>query len=419
MSYRLTEEGEEYLRKGLPEENLVKLLEKSPLSMKEAKDHLHKFEVAMAWAKRKGWITIDKGMLKIVKKPSQNELEEHATLQKIHKGESVAKNVLDILIKRNLVQEIREDIHSKAEKLIGKEIGLLEPELIMTGKWREVKLRPYNVTSSGSRINIGKKHILNIFAEKSRKIFLDMGFTETDGPLVESTFWCFDALYQPQDHPARDLADTFYMKNPMEVSLPDRKIFDAVKKTHEDGSNTGSTGWRYKFSEQISKQPILRTHTTAVSARSLAQIEPPAKVFSLGKIFRNETIDYKHLAEFTQVEGIVVDENVGFRDLLGYLKEFYIRMGFEKVRFRPAYFPYTEMSVEPELYFEERGEWMEMGGSGIFRPEVTRPLGIDCPVLAWGLGLERLIMLKLGISDIRNFYVKNDLRFLREANLWQ
>ncbi|MFH1631076.1 MAG: phenylalanine--tRNA ligase subunit alpha [Candidatus Aenigmatarchaeota archaeon] len=416
MAYRLTEEGEEYLRKGLPEENLVKILAKGPVKLRELKEELYKFDIALAWAKKKGWVTIHDGMVKLISSPKTSE--EYDALGHLDKGESIVKDVLDILVKRGLVEEIREDIYTKAEKFSGKEIGLLESELIKTGKWREVKFRHYNVSSPGQRIQIGKKHILTVFAEKARKIFLDLGFTEASGPLVESTFWCFDSLFQPQDHPARDLADTFYMKNPREVTLPNGKIVDSVKRTHEHGSDTGSIGWRYSFSEAVSKQPILRTHTTAVSARSLAQIKPPAKIFCLGRIFRNETIDYKHLAEFTQVEGIVVDENVNFRDHLGYLKEFYNRMGFEKIRFRPAYFPYTEMSVEPELYFEERGEWMEMGGSGIFRPEVVKPLlGIDCPVLAWGLGLERLIMLKYGIADIRNFYVKNDLRLLRDSTI--
>jgi phenylalanyl-tRNA synthetase alpha chain len=152
--------------------------------------------------------------------------------------------------------------------------------------------------------------------------------------------------------------------------------------------------------------------------RSLAQLKPPAKVFCIGRVFRNETLDYKHLPEFTQIEGIVADEDVGFPDLLGYLKEFYLRMGFQKIRFRPSYFPYTEMSVEPEVYFEKHDTWLELGGAGIFRPEVTIPLGIDVPVLAWGLSLERPVMLKLALNDIRNFYYKNDLELLRNAKLW-
>jgi phenylalanyl-tRNA synthetase alpha chain len=283
--------------------------------------------------------------------------------------------------------------------------------------WRNVHFRKYNVEVPGKRIYPGKKHLITHFIEHIRGIFLDMGFCESAGPLVESSFWNFDALYQPQDHPARELADTFYMKRPAVTQLPDKRILDEVAKTHENGGITKSSGWGYKWSPDAAKRPILRTHTTAVSARMLSQLEPPAKVFCIGRVFRNETIDYKHLPEFTQIEGIVVAENVGFRDLLGYLKEFYLRMGFAKIRFRPSFFPYTEMSVEPEVYFEEKGEWLELGGAGIFRPEVTVPLGIDAPVLAWGLSLERPVMLKLGINDIRNFYYKNDLEILRTTTL--
>jgi len=241
---------------------------------------------------------------------------------------------------------------------------------------------------------------------------LEMGFEEGYGPLVESSFWNFDALFQPQDHPARDLADTFYLKTPQQSQLPDAKIVENVKRAHEEGTDD-SLGWRYSWSPDIAKQPILRTHTTAVSTRYLNKIKPPAKVFCIGRVFRNETADYSHLPEFTQIEGIVADEDVTFKDLLGYLKEFYWRLGFDKVRFRPAYFPYTEMSVEPEVWVESRQSWMELGGSGIFRPEVNEPLGIDVPVLAWGLGLDRILAMKLGLDDIRNFYYKNDVKWLR------
>ncbi len=225
-----------------------------------------------------------------------------------------------------------------------------------------------------------------------------------------------DALFIPQDHPARDMQDTFYIKNPEKTDLPDKNLVEAVKDMHEKGCDKGK-GWGYEWREDVARKPVLRTHTTAVSARKLSEIEPPAKLFSVDKVFRNETLDYSHLPEFMQVEGIVVDENVSFPDLLGYLKEFYMKMGFEKIRFRPGYFPYTEMSVEPEVYFEEKDEWLEMGGAGIFRPEVTEPLGIDVPVLAWGLGLERLPLLQRDFKDIRNFYYKNNLKMLKEAKI--
>jgi phenylalanyl-tRNA synthetase alpha chain len=236
-----------------------------------------------------------------------------------------------------------------------------------------------------------------------------MGFEEMDGSIIESCFWNFDALFQPQDHPARDLADTFYLVG--ERPLPDQKLVQRVKKAHENG-------WKYNWSEKEAKKVVLRTHTTCLSARYLAAIrdKKPRKYFSVGRVFRNEATDYKHLAEFHQVEGIIVWENATFRDLLGVLKEFYKKLGFEKIRFRPSFFPYTEPSLEVEVFFEPRKQWLELGGAGVFRPEVSIPLANVYPVLAWGLSLERPLMLMLGLEDIRTFY-RNDLDFLKSARL--
>ncbi len=411
--YVLTEEGKKYLQEGLPEKMLVKFLEKGPAGLDAARTEIPGFSIALQWAKKNGWVAVNKDVIELVKMPK--EFPEITALERISKGEDVDKNMLSVLFRRRLVEEERGRI---AGRLAGQEVATLTEEMIKSGVWKKVRFREYNVEFPGKKIFPGKRHIISFYTERIRNIFLDLGFQEAVGPIVESAFWNFDALYQPQDHPARDLADTFYMKKPKEASLPEKRIVDEVAKTHWNGGATKSMGWGYRWSSSMARQPILRTHTTAVSARMLAQIEPPAKVFCIGRVFRNETIDYKHLPEFTQIEGIVADENVGFRDLLGYLKEFYLRMGFKKIRFRPSYFPYTEMSVEPEVYFEEKGEWLELGGSGIFRPEVTIPLGIDVPVLAWGLSLERPVMLKLAMNDIRIFYYKNDLEILKNAKLW-
>jgi len=195
----------------------------------------------------------------------------------------------------------------------------------------------------------------------------------------------------------------------------DEKLLDVVAKIHETGGKTNSKGWGYKFSKEESKRVLLRTHTTVNTIRYLAKNpEPPAKIFSIGKVFRRENIDTTHLPEFYQVEGIVYEKNANFRELIGVLKEFYRKMGFEKIRFRPAYFPYTEPSMEIEV--EWNGKWMELGGSGIFRPEVTEPFGIKEPVLAWGLGLERMAMMMLGLYDIRELYF-SDIEWLRKLPL--
>jgi phenylalanyl-tRNA synthetase alpha chain len=199
--------------------------------------------------------------------------------------------------------------------------------------------------------------------------------------------------------------------------LPEKKIVDKVKASHE-------AGWKYPWSAEEARKTILRTHTTAVSARYLAKLDETLKkgggkgkkYFCVGRVFRNEATDFKHLAEFHQVEGIVAWDGANFRHLLGLLKEFYTRLGFEKIRFRPSYFPYTEPSLEIEVFFEGRKEWMELGGAGILRPEMTKPLCGVYPVLAWGLSLERPMMLMEGLDDIRTFY-KNDLDWLKGSKI--
>ena len=408
--YVLTEEGKKYVEHGLPEQVLASIVKEGPKSVKELRSSIENFSIALAWAKKKGLVKIENGIVKFVKDDEQKEIEYLKNI------ESAPEEMIKLLLKRNLIKQEKDDIFKRAEKYRGKVIDDLNEEIIKTGVWKDVSFRRYNVSILGKKIYAGKRHIINLYIEKARKIFLEMGFKEIDGTLVESSFWNFDALFQPQDHPARDMADTFFLKNPSTAVLP-KEFVEKVKDVHEHGGY-GSTGWQYSWDESIAKKVIMRTHTTAVSARYLPKSSPPEKVFCIGKVFRNETIDYKHLPEFTQIEGIVISKDVNFRNLLGYLKEFYKRMGFERIRFRPGYFPYTEISVEPEVYFEERDEWIELGGAGIFRPEVTRPLGVKVPVLAWGLGLERLVMLKTGLNDIRNFYYKNDLNVLREMPVW-
>jgi phenylalanyl-tRNA synthetase alpha chain len=194
-----------------------------------------------------------------------------------------------------------------------------------------------------------------------------------------------------------------------------------VKAAHENGFTTGSKGWQYNWSDEIAKENLLRTHTTVLSAQAIAKLKKenlPAKFFSVGKVFRNETLSWKSLFEFIQVEGIVVDPNANFMHLKGYLKEFFAKMGFPDVRIRPGSFPYTSPSAEVDVWHPVRKRWVELGGSGIFRPEVVVPLlGQDIPVLAWGLGLERTIMEYYNIKDVRDIY-KNDLKQLRESKIW-
>jgi phenylalanyl-tRNA synthetase alpha chain len=240
-----------------------------------------------------------------------------------------------------------------------------------------------------------------------------MGFTEIKGDIVQSSFWNFDALFQPQDHPAREMQDTFHLAT--ECDLPEEYIAP-VKEMHERGAGI-SRGWGGKWSAEVSRKQVLRTHTTAVTIKYLADHpDPPVKAFCIDRAYRREAIDPTHTPEFEQLEGVVMDKGVSFKNLLGCLTEFYHRMGFDEVRFRPGYFPYTEPSVEPEVYIESRGKWVELGGAGVFRKEVTLPLGIKYPVLAWGLGVSRVAMLRLGLKDLRELY-QSDVDWLRKSTV--
>ena len=247
-----------------------------------------------------------------------------------------------------------------------------------------------------------------------------MGFKEMTGTYVNTSFWNFDALFTAQDHPVRELQDTFFVGSPKEGSLPSKSLIAKVKKAHESGTS-GRIGWRYSWDPAPAKANVLRTHTTVLSAQVIAKLRSsdiPAKYFALGRCFRNETMDWSHLFEFNQTEGIVIDPNANFRHLLGYLKQFFNQMGFPKARFRPAHFPYTEPSVEIDVWHPLHEKWVELGGAGIFRPEVVEPLfGKFIPVLAWGPGFDRIILEYFNITDIRDLY-KNDLKQLREIKYW-
>ena len=231
--------------------------------------------------------------------------------------------------------------------------------------------------------------------------------------LLQSCFWNFDALFTPQDHPAREMQDTFYVRGIKVSNIADKKIITRVSDTHQDGWKTASKGWRYNWNLDKARNLVLRTHTTAITVKYLADFKPSdARVFSVGRVFRNEKVTFKNLVEFYQIEGITVGENVTLRDIMGLLSSFYLRLGLKKVKFWPSYFPYTEPSLQSMVYYEKFGKWVELCGMGIFRPEVTLPLGVKNPVLAWGGGLERLVMLRYNIDDVRKLY-SNDLGWLR------
>jgi phenylalanyl-tRNA synthetase alpha chain len=298
-----------------------------------------------------------------------------------------------------------------------RQVNQLSSELLLSGEWRDVDLRPYDVALAAEPVYPGKEHPLVRVLQRTRRVFLEMGFEEIASPYIESSFWDFDALFQPQDHPAREMQDTFYLARPGECRLPPEETVERVRRTHEDGGETGSVGWRYGWSRELARRPVLRTHTTAATIRALAaDPRPPRKVFCVGPVFRRETVDYKHLPMFHQVDGIIIDEHASFASLLGTLAAFYRKMGFARFQFRPGFFPYTEPSVEVFVWHEAKHDWVEMGGAGMFRPEVTEPFGCRVPVLAWGLGLERLALFRYGLASIGELY-RARLPWLKETPL--
>ncbi|MCK5024287.1 MAG: phenylalanine--tRNA ligase subunit alpha [Thermoplasmata archaeon] len=425
----------------LPERRALKAMKKAHGTMtvdELRKDKNLKSEevpIAMGWLKRKGWITIDKkggetvleltqtGKDMLSKKGLDEELIETLAQGQKHESE-IEEDIIDKLIKRQDIVKIKEQVVRTimitqegidlvdAGLEIFEEISNLTPELIQTGQWRDKSIRRYDIGTFAPDINSGKMHPLQQYIEKVRRVFLSMGFLEIDYGYVQSAFWNMDALFTAQDHPARELHDTLYLSQPGDMELPDSNIVDKVKKMHETGDEN-SDGWQYDWQRDIARKSLLRTHTTVNTIRYLAQNpEPPLKVFSVGPVFRKEAVDSTHLPEFIQVEGIVMEEGANLAMLVGLLKEFYSRMGIDNLRIRPGYFPYTEPSLEPEIFYN--GSWMELGGAGIFRPEVTKPLGVEHPVLAWGLGLERLVMTLLEMKDIRKLYV-SDIDWLRDS----
>ena len=281
-------------------------------------------------------------------------------------------------------------------------IGEITTEFLQTDGWENARYKEFDINADTPIPVGGRPHPMQSLIERIRSVFLEMGFSEIEGDYVQSAGWNMDALFIPQSHPARTMQDTFYLEEPEKIDIPD-EMLDLWASVHENGHDTGSLGWGSKFDKEEAKKGLLRTHTTVNTVKFIAENpEKPSRVFGIGRVFRQETIDRTHLPEFHQIEGIIHEPNASLPMLISTLKTFYSKMGYPDVRVRPAYFPYTEPSVEVEVYW--RGKWLELGGAGIFRPEVTEPLGSEWPVCAWGMGLERLAMLVLELDDIRELY---------------
>jgi len=442
----LTPEGKSYAEHGLPERRILKAVVDRGGRMEAieaaqiAGVPKQMLPIVYGWLKKKKWAAIettDKRTVIVAHKIAPVSHDEEV-LQRLAQSTETDVSALGptesaqlrVLKRRRLVT-----LHERVDKIISitpdgsdvaargitvqPEVSSLTPEMLATGKWRQVRLRKYDVRADVAVSWPGKKQPYRRFLDELKYKLIALGFREMTGPIVETMFFNCDALYMPQDHPAREVHDIYLVKSP---EYGDPALFasylENVKRTHEGGWKTGSTGWRSAYSTEEASRLILRSHGTAESARTLIskELQIPGKYFSIARCFRPDKVDKTHLTEFNQVEGIVVGEDLTLRDLLGVLERFAVDIaGADKVRFNPDYFPFTEPSVELQAYKEGAG-WFEFGGSGIFRPELTIPLGIKVPVIAWGLGVERLFMMKAGIDDMRTLF-SQDLEWLRRQEL--
>ena len=391
------------------------------------------FSAAMGRAVSAKWVEVKEGMMGqivLLKDPEAGkDLEGLVALLKNGAGEAGVpeeqRSTLADLVKRGLVERKETKTVSVtitpegAEALKSAEdqgFERLTPEILSSVRATglDVKLRPIDVSASAPAFHPGRRHPVKELIAEVREVYLSMGFAEITGDAVQPAFWNFDALFTPQDHPARDLQDTFYVKGMRDERISRSGVVANVAAAHEAGWQTGSKGWRYKWNVEEARRLVLRTHNTAVTVQATRDSGgAETRVFSVARVYRNESLDYKHLAELHQMEGIVIGDGLNLRHLMGVLTKFYGKLGMSGVKLWPSYFPYTEPSMQVMVYYDKVGKWLEMGGSGVFRPEVTWPLGVRKPVIAWGCGLERLLMLRLGLEDIRELY-DNDLGWLRE-----
>ncbi|THC93280.1 hypothetical protein EYZ11_007238 [Aspergillus tanneri] len=406
-------------------------------------------KVGQGNAFKRGWIKKDGAVLRATTESIVDETREQ--LLTIERTQTLDdQKALSDLKRRKLValQKVITFKISKGTKYAKefvKEETDLTAEMLMNGSWKTAQLKPYNFKAKGAPTPSGAFHPLNKVRQEFRNIFFEMGFEEMPtNRFVETGFWNFDALYVPQQHPARDLQDTFYISDPVKADPPRedpendphrpksvlpaasavakkpldyKQYWEDVREVHENGKY-GSIGYRYPWNADESLRLVLRTHTTSVSTymlHKLAANPRPARYFSIDRVFRNEAVDATHLAEFHQIEGVIADFGLTLGGLIGFMEVFFAKMGIHHLRFKPAYNPYTEPSMEIFGYHEGLGKWVEIGNSGMFRPEMLEPMGLpkDMRVYGWGLSLERPTMIKYGVSNIRELLGhKVDLNFI-------
>ena len=389
-------------KSGLPERRLAEMLIDGPKAMADAQSELGAdFGPAMGAARALGWIGTRGRDLVLSGDGPPGEAPEESVIRAasasggVDEAEIANGGALASLLRRPDMLSVSEAT-TRSVSLTRK--GLDADPASAPGQ--------IDVEADAPTVYPARTHPLKDTIDEVRETFVTLGFAEVSGALCQPGFWNFDALFTPQDHPAREMHDTFYLDGLSHVRFASAREASAVAAEHK-------RHWGGDWSSAESRRSVLRTHTTCVTLRHLAESRPDsARVFSLGRVFRNEKVSYKHLVEFNQVEGVVIGPDVTLRGLMGLQAEFYRRMGMERVKFWPTFFPYTEPSLQSMVYSDALGKWIELFGMGIFRPEVTRPLGIRGRVLAWGGGIERIAMLRSGLSDVRELYA-NRLAWLR------
>ncbi len=396
----LGKNGIESFQKGLPERRLLNLLKDGPRKLSDLQKELgFVFGPSMGLARKNNWVESLSDEISIKNPPLEILGEKTLKLVGTEKLSRDKLNDDDLagLLKRP--DFIIEDI-------------IKTREISLSDAAKSIKISDsvgeIDVEAKVPKVFVARTHPLKDTIDEIREIFVTLGFSEILGQMTQSSFWNFDALFTPQDHPARELQDTFYLDkiNAKKIGTPTQ--ISKVSESHKKN-------WRYHWDINEARKMVLRTHTTCVTIKHLAEQKPDeARIFSLGRVFRNEKVSYKHLVEFNQIEGVVVGRDASLRNLMGIQREFYKRIGITKIKFWPTFFPYTEPSLQTMVYNEKLGKWIELFGMGIFRPEVTKPLGITQPVLAWGGGIERIAMLKYDLDDVREFY-NNNLGWLRSA----
>jgi phenylalanyl-tRNA synthetase alpha chain len=382
---------------------------------------------AIKYCKNNKWITLKNNSVFLLPESEclSNEEKFIGKLVRLNplifsKLNDAEKSSFEILRKRPNVLEIKK-IHNKKYAISDLGVSIfnklnlgvdlerkLTAEHLINGRWRNLEFEQIDVEAPLPLLGYGKKNPLVDFIDEVKEILIGMGFSEIDGNFAQPSFWNFDALFIPQDHPARDMQDTFYLKHLKEIVslLPEEDVIKKVSMTHEQN-------WNYSWNVEESRPYVLRTHTTPVTIQYLAKKKPEQdKTFLIGRVFRNEKVSFKHLVEFNQVEGIFTSKDANLRYLMGIQTEFYTKLGIEKIKFWPTFFPYTEPSLQSMVYNDKLDKWIELFGMGILRPEVTLPLGIKNPVLAWGGGFERLAMIRFDLDDIRELY-SNNLSWLK------